>query len=233
MRSPSPAGNGGTGAGLPYCTPGAAGAGGWELPRIVAGLAILVLGWLEAAAGADGAALTIRVWNPARAPDSIVQGAAVIDQSIFARAGMKTIWLIDDSQPGRRANLAVNIVSTRPPLPLTAEAMGLVWMDPNRVVLPWADVFFRNISDIASTRTETACLLANVIAHEVGHVLLGPKHSRQGLMQAYWDTRTMGLALRLPLRIEPAEALRLRSTAAGILGSEPTSPSERPPGAPR
>ncbi len=232
MRSASPAGYGGTGLASPYCAPGAVCAGGSELTRIVTGLAVLVLVWLDTAIGADGSALTIRVRNRARASDSIVQSAVATDQSIFEQAGLKTIWLIDDPQPNRRADLAMNIVRTRPPLPLTTDAMGLVWLDSHRHVLPWADIFFRDISDQATTRTETARLLANVIAHELGHLLLGPKHSSRGLMQAYWDPRTMGIALKLPLRIEPDEALMLRSAAARILAGV-ASASEDVPAAPR
>jgi hypothetical protein len=193
----------------------------------------VVLVWLDTAIGADKAAITIRVWNRARVPDSIVQSAVAIDQSIFEQAGLKTIWLTDDPQANRRADLAVNIVRTRPPLPLTPDAMGLVWLDSHRHVLPWADIFFRDISDLATTRTETAHLLANVIAHELGHLLLGPKHSCRGLMQAYWAPRTMGIALRLPLRIEPGEALLLRLAAARILAGGSASASEGAPGAQR
>lgn len=203
------------------------------MARIAAGLAVLAVVSLGTATGADGSALTIRVWNQARVSDSILQSAIDLDQSIFEQAGLKTIWLIDDAQPSRRANLAVNILRTLPPSPLTADVMGLVWLDPHRVVLPWADIFFRNISDLATTRSETARLLANVVAHELGHLLLGPKHSRRGLMQAYWDTRSTGMALRLPLRIEPEETVRLRSAAARILGSGPASASDGAPATPR
>ena len=189
------------------------------------GLAVLVVVWVDTAMGADGAALTIRVWNQARVSDSIVHSAVAIDQSVFEHAGLKTTWLIDDPRLDLRANLAVNIVRTRPPLPLTADAMGMVWLGARGVVLPWADIFFRNISELTTTRTETALLLANVIAHELGHLLLGPKHSRRGLMQPEWDSRTIGMALRLPLPIEPGEALRLRSAAARVLagGGAPAS----------
>ncbi len=184
------------------------------MPRIVPGLTILgLLIWPGAAQAVDRPTLTIRFWNLARVPSSVLQPALAIDRQIFEQAGVETVWLIGNVEPNSRVDLAVDIVRTRPP---RRDTLGWVYWNRQGEALPWADIFFRDISELASTTTETASLLANVIAHELGHMLLGPKHTDTGLMQSYWSARTIAAALRKPLRIEPSEALRLRLAAARI-----------------
>ena len=211
-------------------------AGGLGWGRIVLSLALLgSLTWPGAVVSADRPALTIKVWNRARVSSSILQSALAIDRQTFEQAGVDTGWLIDSFEPNPRADLAVDILRTRPPLLLTQDdTLGFVWWNRQGYSLPWADIFFRNIIEQATTRTETTLLLANVIAHELVHLLLGPKHSDSGLMQAHWATRRLLSApLRLPLRIERGDAVQLRLAAARIAGGEALSAAEDTLEAPR
>jgi hypothetical protein len=189
----------------------------FEMPLIASGLTVLwLLIWPGAAQTVNRPALTIRVWNLARVSSSVLQPAVAIDRKAFRQAGVETAWLIDNFEPNSGVDLAVDIVRARPALPLNRDTLGWVYWNRQGEALPWADIFFRDISELANTRTETATLLANVIAHELGHMLLGPKHADTGLMQSNWGARTIGVALRQPLRIEPNEASRLRLAAARI-----------------
>ena len=204
------------------------------MARIVRSLALLGgLTWPGAVVAADRPALTIKVWNQARVSGSILQSALAIDRQTFEQAGVDTVWLIDSFEPNPRADLKVDILRTRPPLPLTYDTLGFVWWNRQGDFLPWADVFFRNIMEQATTRTETAVLLANVIAHELVHLLLGPKHSDSGLMQSHWATHPLSAPLRLPLRIEPCDAVRLRLAAARIAAGAALSAAEDALEAPR
>jgi len=55
-----------------------------------------------------------------------------------------------------------------------------------------ADVYYREIQSLSSRRAvETATLLSYVMAHELGHLLLGPAHSPSGIMRASWDSRDL------------------------------------------
>jgi len=53
----------------------------------------------------------------------------------------------------------------------------------------YADVFFDRIQDASNpTELDTAQLLGAVVAHEVGHLLLGSRaHSSSGIMQPVWE----------------------------------------------
>ena len=75
-------------------------------------------------------------------------------------------------------------------------------------------VFFRQVQDFARTyRSDLSTILAHVIAHEVGHLLLpGGAHSPTGLMQAGWDRALVRKAVRDSLTFTEAEASRIRAS---------------------
>jgi len=55
-----------------------------------------------------------------------------------------------------------------------------------------AVVRFGNVQRLAgSTRISESQILAAVMAHEIGHLMLGPAHSRTGLMHGNWDVRDL------------------------------------------
>jgi hypothetical protein len=58
-------------------------------------------------------------------------------------------------------------------------------------------------------------VLGATMAHEIGHLLLGPKaHSRRGIMSARIRCEELRQASRGELRFEPAEAQRLQAEVA-------------------
>ena len=57
-------------------------------------------------------------------------------------------------------------------------------------------------------------MLGRVIAHEIGHALLGPEHSSQGIMQARWgDEQLLRAASELVFTPDQEKALRMAVTA--------------------
>jgi hypothetical protein len=53
-----------------------------------------------------------------------------------------------------------------------------------------AIVFIDRIQQFArrsSARSETAAILGAAMVHELGHLLLGPTHSSEGVMRAEWN----------------------------------------------
>ena len=64
-----------------------------------------------------------------------------------------------------------------------------------------ASVFYERVKDLAwgadKDGNEIPLILGNVIAHEVGHLLLGTNsHSPAGIMCANWDQEYVRLAMR-------------------------------------
>lgn len=74
-----------------------------------------------------------------------------------------------------------------------------------------ADVYYQPVKEIADNReAEFPRLLGYVMAHELGHLLLGPAHAREGIMRADWDPRDLQAIRQGYLRFRPAEAARMR-----------------------
>jgi hypothetical protein len=76
-----------------------------------------------------------------------------------------------------------------------------------------ADVFYHRIEELAKRRgAPCSLLLGHFLAHEIGHLLLGPdSHSRSGIMHVPLDETQLKRALLGALLFTPSEAERMRS----------------------
>ena len=138
--------------------------------------------------------------------------AQVLEQSqdevtrIFADAGLTVRWT--DTAP----RLVVHIV---PQVLGYARAGSLVMGVAQRdATTATAQIFFKQAQDFARVhRVECSLVLAYVIAHEIGHLLLpGHAHSPTGLMQAQWDKALVHNAATGSLTFTQAQAARIRAS---------------------
>jgi hypothetical protein len=79
----------------------------------------------------------------------------------------------------------------------------------------WANVFYGRIQDFAlgenGNNREVPVIMGHVIAHEIGHLLLGSaSHSPDGIMCAKWDPSTVRRALTGRLLFSSAQSDRIR-----------------------
>jgi len=87
------------------------------------------------------------------------------------------------------------------------------------------DVYYQAVQTLATTRQiEPAPLLGYVIAHELGHLLLGPGHATKGVMRAAWDLRDLEAISQGCLRFSPAEGARMRKVLQGTVSCGATAP---------
>jgi hypothetical protein len=83
----------------------------------------------------------------------------------------------------------------------------------------YADVFFDPIERLRQVRKEISLgeILGYVMAHELGHLLLGSNaHSREGIMQAHWESQQLHSVTRGQLLFTPAQAAKMRSKIASL-----------------
>jgi hypothetical protein len=86
-------------------------------------------------------------------------------------------------------------------------------------------IFYGQIAALARIEhLDEQDILAVVMAHEIGHLLLGVGHSPTGLMRAKWNRAELNLAAWGRLKVTPEQSLLIRDVvAARRAGADPRS----------
>jgi hypothetical protein len=178
---------------------------------MVLGVVLASLGaGVETAAASDR--VTVRVWleNAADVPRRILDGAQFDASRIYRDAGIDIIWLNRDDREGRDAGRIIHVVL--PSLEgadqyLSREHVAKSVLAKANAAAGLIHIFWERLHISASHQgRDEAGLLAVVLAHEIGHVLLpGAGHSSTGIMQARVEVRMLA-----PLRFtdQQSEAMR-------------------------
>jgi len=186
----------------------------------------LVASIVAAARTPDALAPRVRlsVFNDAGIPDDTLAQAAARATAILAQSGVELDWLScgrpDPSDFSQRATpcsavawphqLPVRIVPRG--RSIGADIFGqAVLDDAGRGA--YSNVYYNNLAaNREHAQLSDGDMLGFVIAHEVGHLLLGSNsHSPSGLMQARWDSSALHSALHNTLFFTPAQSASLRS----------------------
>jgi hypothetical protein len=163
---------------------------------------------------ADSSRLLVRICNFSRA-DSILAPAEAVAQQIFQDAGIETEW-ITANDPGTLdpSTLTVQIFGGRARRSSMQDAFGIAFTAERESASFLANVFFGNIEETATTRKEAAVLLGHVMAHEVGHLLLGQAHTRETIMAETLGRRDILDMQAGRLRFNRRQSERLRAAVA-------------------
>ncbi len=168
--------------------------------------------------------LQVSLFNDAHLDFATLARAKARASAIFAQSGIEVDWLIcgaaepADFSPNSSgcatlawpSHLSVRI---RPQaLTVSAETFGQAYVDATGQGV-YSNVYFQNLVLGPQRRQLTdAEMLGYVLAHELGHLLLGTNsHSPTGLMQARWDNAALSAASHSFLFFTPAQSSILRS----------------------
>ena len=84
-----------------------------------------------------------------------------------------------------------------------------------------ANVYVDRIRELAGRR-EFEVIVGSVIAHELGHLLLGKNaHSHAGIMHARWRDQNLGLSRQAAMTFLPVEAKRIRENVLARMTGSP------------
>jgi len=150
-----------------------------------------------------GLTITLRVYNYAHIATALLLRSEGEAAAIFRQAGVETIWVdcpLSEPEldrfpvcqgPMGRADFALRIRSfTMTPQAATHDdALGSALTCLPEGIGCSAEVFYERVAHWASGGDISAYqLLGHAMAHEIGHLLLGPNsHSRDGIMRAQWN----------------------------------------------
>jgi len=150
-------------------------------------LTVVLCGWIESAAQ-ERPQLTVVVYNDAGVPARIVESAKEAAERIYRDAGIAIAWKDHNDPATGTTELFVRIV--RRSLNLPGEDFGIAFVGGDGRGVQ-ADIFYSGIEQLSSP-TNPAQILGHVMAHELGHLLLGMNtHSRLGIMQAQWTDQQL------------------------------------------
>jgi hypothetical protein len=167
---------------------------------------VLVLGLsspiVRSKAPPESAQVTISVYNDAGVPGAVLLRGEDVAGRVFEQAGIEVKWLNcqvpaaieEESKLCREAvfpqHLQMRIA--RKARTLNGDAMGISFLATDGSGC-YADVFYEPMEQVhKSSGADIASLLGHVVAHEVGHLLLGRNsHAASGIMQARWTAEEL------------------------------------------
>jgi len=167
---------------------------------------------------AAGRQINVSVCNLEGISDSVLSDAKAETELVFRQVGVEIVWRAYDTfpmavWPARSPRFLVRLWNHKQHLtagPSSLEVMGKAFVGaPGDTV---ADAYFPVIQAMAEQRhVDAGVLLGFVMAHELGHLLLGPGHTTEGVMQAAWGQSQMDALRqrRLGFTREGAERIRL------------------------
>jgi len=176
------------------------------------------------------AALTVMVFNFRQVSTEILSNAEREADQIFAHAGIKIVWQECPTgnescrkRPGPVFFLAIKAGPAQNKFLDVVSGQAIV---ANHLAV----VYYDSLPREARSKTgphEDSAVLACVIAHELGHLLLGAYgHSIHGIMRDRWDIEQTRFALMSALDFLPEEGkLMKRSLLDGTQPGEATQPA--------
>jgi hypothetical protein len=177
--------------------------------------------------------VTVRLYSMESQANPHLRRAIEEADRVFDRAGLRVRWIgclpaerdpACDTAPARR-DIRLRILPGKGGREFEG-ALGYA-LALNRGDGVYANALFGAVTEVRrGTMVSTAQLLGHVIAHEIGHLLLGTvHHSRTGLMSATWEHEELLSIARREMRFSDQQTHRIRETArARILADAEDSP---------
>jgi len=161
--------------------------------------------------------IVVHIHNYARVDATELLGAEKISADILRKAGVDTVWLACSAGEGSHAEaacatpLAPSDVNLNLPTPGGSGRFQLVHEVYGFGLGDTAWVFYDVVQNAAlKFQLNTPHILGNVIAHEFGHLLLGPNaHTNWGLMCARWSPEQLMAADRGNLGFSDVERAKI------------------------
>ena len=170
-----------------------------------------------------GQQIDVAICNLDNLSDAVISKARSEAGIVYLSAGVRIVWHSCDPphDSASRASphwFVVRFSNEKPSLPAgrtSLDIMGKAFIDGEQSGIT-ADAYFREILTVAGERcADAAVLLGFVIAHELGHLLLGPGHSPEGLMQAAWGEKQIEALRQRRLKFSPEDAERIHLALTG------------------
>lgn len=153
-------------------------------------------------------------------------------RGIFRRAGLETIWLncspkLEKVEPescyfadATHLTLKISPRAMNAQIRDRIDVLGTSYPDEKGAGY-FAYVFYDRVLELTEQRTLGHALLADVMAHEIGHLLLGSKsHSRSGIMCGRWEAEQLRSVAEGGMSFDPTESRLMRERLRTLQGAQ-------------
>ncbi len=176
--------------------------------------------------------MNVSVCNLGGLPESDVERAKAEVEAVFRPANVEIEWKSCDEYQASGAGrtwFLIRLRNDKPPVTRSAsslDAMGRAYIaDSGDCYL--ADAYFKAVQKLAAAHDADAdALLGFVMAHELGHLLLGQGHVADGVMQAQWGGAAVKELERRWLQFSPGQRGRIQSKLRAKAEAQETAPGE-------
>jgi hypothetical protein len=162
--------------------------------------------------------MNVALCNLGNVSDSTIAAAKAETELVYSSAGVRIVWRVCDDFPAPSAQLhnpwlIIRLLNTKPPRKVGAaslDVMGKAFVGDSTGGT-MADAYDQAIQSFSEEHAiDRGVLLGLVIAHEIGHLLLGPGHTPDGVMQAAWGEKQTDAFRRRWLKFGRESAQRIR-----------------------
>jgi len=167
-------------------------------------LSLILCIWVEAGAK-NVPQISVVVYNDVAVPERVIKSAKETASRIYRDAGVSIVWKNHSDPATGATELFIRIVRRSLNLPGDDFGIAFVGGDGRGVQ---ADIFYSGIEQLTNnTSANPAQVMGHVMAHELGHLLLGMNsHSNLGIMQAHWTDQQLRMMSKGILKFDKRQA---------------------------
>lgn len=188
-------------------------------------LASLIFLGAAPAGAAENPQVTVFVYDDAQVFPHTLTRAEQRATKIFSQAGFDITWLDCNGNNGAGDMVAcghvdgpahlVLCITTHIASTASDAAFGMAFLGADGTGR-YGDVFWKRVQQLQETsHVDVAAILGSVMAHEMGHLLLGSNaHAMSGIMQPRWEAGELSRVGMGTLLFMPEQARRMRARMA-------------------
>jgi hypothetical protein len=199
---------------------------------------LLTLGGLDARSREPDLEVDVLIYNYSTVSKATLTQAEHVADEILQAARVKIVWLdcpVSRQEAARnrtcapsrahpRLQLQVLTNSMADALETSKDTFGLALLPANASFGTVAYVY-ADRARLLAEQSEFDVILGRVIAHELGHLLLGNNsHSAVGIMKALWHTRDLEPTREASMYLVPIEAKKIHAQVLARIGGTSTLP---------
>ena len=208
-----------------------------RVPILVAIVGLAFPGGACAGPAAQELTITVRVYNYSQTPSTVLAEAERQAGRILAEAGLKIVWLdcpivpLNSPQnpcpePIEDSDIRLRILSAPARNSLLDTVFGFAIAPALATVYSESALRFARYDE---NEYEAPAILGCVIAHEIGHLLLGSNaHSVSGVMCGRWERKHVRQALMGAMLFSPEQARLIQAGIRRRIASKIIGPTTGP-----